>query len=262
VLARYSVSDAVATYYLYMKYVHLFIYSLCVIIPMPPNDVLRKGSGTLCEMLLMVQAYENNVIAPNKQLTQHEKFYQGHLLESETYVGGHVACLESGIFRTDIPVHFSLNSTKLQSLIDEVDTVLKFAVEVESEASLDTIVNLDEVRKDIVDKLTYLRDNPVGKQKPLIYHLDVGAMYPNIILTNRLQPYAMVEPHNCAACDYNAPDAQCQRKLKWMWRGKWYLPKHGEVAQLRQSLEMNYRQEEGSRARTFNDLPMVEQAAR
>jgi hypothetical protein len=47
-----------------------------------------------------------------------------------------------------------------------------------------------------------------------------------------------------------------------MWRGKWYLPKHGEVAQLRQSLEMNYRQEEGSRARTFNDLPMVEQAAR
>jgi len=42
VLASYSVSDAVATYYLYMKYVHLFIFSLCVIIPMPPADVLRK----------------------------------------------------------------------------------------------------------------------------------------------------------------------------------------------------------------------------
>jgi len=54
VLAQYSVSDAVATYYLYMKYVHPFIFSLCNIIPLNPDDVLRKGSGTLCETLLMV----------------------------------------------------------------------------------------------------------------------------------------------------------------------------------------------------------------
>ena len=54
-LAQYSVSDAVATYYLYMKYVHPFIFSLCNIIPLCPDDVLRKGSGTLCETLLMVR---------------------------------------------------------------------------------------------------------------------------------------------------------------------------------------------------------------
>ena len=54
-LAQYSVSDAVATYYLYMKYVHPFIFSLCNIIPMNPDEVLRKGSGTLCETLLMVR---------------------------------------------------------------------------------------------------------------------------------------------------------------------------------------------------------------
>ena len=53
-LAEYSVSDAVATYYLYMKYVHPFVFSLCTIIPLNPDDVLRKGTGTLCEMLLMV----------------------------------------------------------------------------------------------------------------------------------------------------------------------------------------------------------------
>jgi DNA polymerase epsilon subunit 1 len=56
VLAQYSVSDAVATYYLYMKYVHPFIFSLCNIIPLTPDEVLRKGSGTLCEILLMVSA--------------------------------------------------------------------------------------------------------------------------------------------------------------------------------------------------------------
>ena len=39
VLANYSVSDAVATYYLYMKYVHPFIFALCTIIPMEPDEV-------------------------------------------------------------------------------------------------------------------------------------------------------------------------------------------------------------------------------
>ncbi len=41
-MAAYSVSDAVATYYLYQTYVHMFVFSLCTIIPMGPDDVLRK----------------------------------------------------------------------------------------------------------------------------------------------------------------------------------------------------------------------------
>ena len=54
------------------------------------------GSGTLCEALLMVQAYNTNIVCPNKERQQHLQFHNGHLLESETYVGGHVECLESG----------------------------------------------------------------------------------------------------------------------------------------------------------------------
>ena len=38
-LSNYSVSDAVATYYLYMKYVHPFIFALCTILPMDPDEV-------------------------------------------------------------------------------------------------------------------------------------------------------------------------------------------------------------------------------
>jgi hypothetical protein len=38
VLANYSVSDAVATFYLYQKYVHPFIFALCTIIPMEPDE--------------------------------------------------------------------------------------------------------------------------------------------------------------------------------------------------------------------------------
>ena len=96
-LAEYSVSDAVATYYLYMKYIHPFIFSLCTIIPLNPDDVLRKGTGTLCEMLLMVQAYKGEIILPNKHKDPPESFYEGHLLDSETYVGGHVESIEAGV---------------------------------------------------------------------------------------------------------------------------------------------------------------------
>lgn len=102
-------SDAVATYYLYMKYVHPFIFALCTIIPMEPDEVLRKGSGTLCEALLMVQAFHANIVFPNKQEQIFNKLTDdGHVLDSETYVGGHVEALESGVFRSDIPCRFKM----------------------------------------------------------------------------------------------------------------------------------------------------------
>lgn len=64
-----------------------------------------------------------------------------------------------------------------------------------------------------------LRDRPKRREMPYIYHLDVGAMYPNIILTNRLQPSAIVDDATCAACDYNQSKNKCKRQMEWVWRG-------------------------------------------
>lgn len=186
-MASYSVSDAVSTYYLYRKYVHDFIFSLSMIIPLPPEDILRKGSGTLCEMLLMVEAYRNGIICPNKQLEELSKTYKGHLLDSETYIGGHVECLESGIFRQDLPIHWKFDKDILQNLINHVDEALTFAIEIEHGLNRHDIENYQEIKEELLEKLELLRDFPVREEKPMIYHLDVGAMYPNIILTNRLQ---------------------------------------------------------------------------
>ena len=72
---------------------------------------------------------------------------------------------------------------------------------------------------EIKEKLYALRDTPHRLENPMIYHLDVGAMYPNIILTNRLQPSAIVDEATCASCDFNRPGATCQRPMEWMWRG-------------------------------------------
>src|SRR5690348_17751801 len=55
------------------------------------------------------EAFKANVIYPNKQTTQYGKMYQGHLLESETYVGGYVEAIESGVFRADLPEKFKLD---------------------------------------------------------------------------------------------------------------------------------------------------------
>ncbi|KAJ2751766.1 DNA polymerase epsilon catalytic subunit, partial [Coemansia nantahalensis] len=270
-LAQYSVSDAVATYYLYMKYVHPFIFSLCNIIPLNPDDVLRKGSGTLCETLLMVEAHAANVAIPNKHADPPERLWDGHLVETETYVGGHVEALEAGVFRSDIPMRFRIAPEGAQQLLDELDRALRFSIEVEGKAQVADVENYDEVRAQIAARLADLRDRPVRSEEPLLYHLDVAAMYPNIILTNRLQPDAIVDESVCAACDFNVPGKQCDRRMPWLWRGEYFPPKRGEVAMLRRKLQGETFASQGNggnggeggnggRTRTFDQLSATDQA--
>ncbi|KAK4057447.1 DNA polymerase epsilon catalytic subunit [Microbotryomycetes sp. JL221] len=263
ILAQYSVSDAVATYYLYMKYVHPFIFSLCSIIPLNPDEVLRKGSGTLCETLLMVEAYRSEVIMPNKHVEDHSNMYDGHLLESETYVGGHVEALEAGVFRSDISTEFKIVPSAIQGLLDDLDEAIKFAIVEEGKLSMDDVENYDEVRADIVRMLEELRDNPLRSDPPLIYHLDVAAMYPNIMLSNRLQPDAVVDEAMCAACDYNRPGKQCQRKMKWAWRGEYFPAKLDEFRMVRNALEQETFPPKwpGQPPRRFVDLSPSEQTS-
>ncbi|GLU18367.1 hypothetical protein SLE2022_346730 [Rubroshorea leprosula] len=262
-MASYSVSDAVATYYLYMTYVHPFIFSLATIIPMSPDEVLRKGSGTLCEMLLMVQAYKANVICPNKHQSDPEKFYKNHLLESETYIGGHVECLESGVFRSDLPTSFKLDPSAYEQLINNLDRDLQYAIRVEGKMDLEAVSNYDEVKNEIMGKLIRLKDEPIREECPLIYHLDVAAMYPNIILTNRLQPPSIVTDEVCTACDFNRPGKTCLRTLEWVWRGEIFMAKKSDYYHLKKQIESEFVDgTDGQLPKSFLDLPKPEQQSR
>ncbi|EMD36430.1 hypothetical protein CERSUDRAFT_66053 [Gelatoporia subvermispora B] len=263
VLAQYSVSDAVATYYLYMKYVHPFIFSLCNIIPLNPDEVLRKGSGTLCETLLMVEAFRGEIIMPNRHEESHGNMYDGHLLASETYVGGHVEALEAGVFRSDIPTHFKIVPEAVQKLIDELDAALTFCIVEESNASLDSVTNYDEVKKQVQAKLEEMRDNPLRMDKPLIYHLDVAAMYPNIMLSNRLQPDSVVDESVCAVCDYNRPGKTCDRRMTWAWRGEFFPARRDEFNMIKHALNQETfpPKRPGGPQRKFVDLTEAEQTA-
>lgn len=262
-LSEYSVSDAVATYYLYFKYVHPFIFSLCTIIPLSPDEVLRKGTGTLCEMLLMVQAYEKGILLPNKHSDPIERFYEGHLLESETYVGGHVESLEAGVFRSDIANDFRIDPKACDELISELHDSIKFCIEVENGKKVSDVENYQEVYDEIKGQLEALRDQPNRRENPLIYHVDVASMYPNIMTSNRLQPDSMKTEEDCAACDFNRPGKNCDRRLEWAWRGEYFPTEMNEYSMIKRSLQND--KFPPSRPwlpqRTFDELSYTEQAS-
>ena len=87
---------------------------------------------------------------------------------------------------------------------------------------------------------------PVIETEPLIYHVDVGAMYPNIILTNRLQPTAIVSEEFCAGCAFNKPENDCKRRLDWQWKGELFNIKKSEFEYVKNTLI----EEEGLHTRT------------
>ncbi|ORM39971.1 DNA polymerase epsilon catalytic subunit A [Babesia sp. Xinjiang] len=252
-LAVYSVSDAVATYYLYMKYIHSFTFALCYIVPLPPNDVLRQGSGTLCENLLMAEAYANGVLFPNKHQQAGIRYFRDpatskhHFIYENSYIGARVETLRCGLFRDDLEERFELNSSKYQELLDDLDMTLKSWADANltkddsTDAADDSgtapdsmdvdgnelnpptwlitrfarFSNFQEVYRNMRQRLIRLRDEPVLHTFPRIYHLDVGAMYPNIILSQRLQPTAIVTEQTCKQCSYYNESDVCQKRMQW-----------------------------------------------
>jgi DNA polymerase epsilon subunit 1 len=87
---------------------------------------------------------------------------------------------------------------------------------------MDGVLNYDEVKSVIQTALEPMRDDSIRFDKPLIYHLDVAAMYPNVMLSNRLQPDSMVDDADCAVCDYNRPGKKCE------WRGEFFPARRDE----------------------------------
>ncbi|EJW05242.1 hypothetical protein EDEG_00707 [Edhazardia aedis USNM 41457] len=331
-LAVYSVSDAISTYLLYTKYVHPFIFSLCTLIPMNSEDVLSKGSGTLCEALLISEGFKKNILIPERKIGD-DFYYKGRLCEEVNYVGGHVECLRSGIFRSDFNYNFHINLQRLEWIKENIQNILRYSGDIDeteihnlekkitkdidnfkleiienensktsrnyiipqiisksesitneyynstkttekqninddiiflntvtnknnNKISFDRISNVDESGSNNFNaaspknhsNLTYIKQNSCKKMddhldstniitcKPKIYHMDVAAMYPNIIITNRLQPVSVITNENCIKCDFYQSNANCQRKMNWKMRVQFYPSKSGEILQIKRQL--------------------------
>ena len=185
----------------------------------------------------MAQAFRGSIIFPNKQREKFEKFHNGKLIDSDTYIGGTVECLQQGVYRSDFPVKFNLVPDGYQKLIDNTDEILKFAIEIESGAKVEEVENYEEVKADVIAKLEHLKTFKIHESEPLIYHVDVAAMYPNIILSNRLQPVAIVNEQICAGCVFNKDENNCKRNLEWQWKGEMFPLSKKEFEQVKNQLE-------------------------
>jgi len=84
-------------------------------------------------------------------------------------------------------------------------------------------------------------------------------MYPNTILTNRLQPPSIVTDVDFTACDFNRPGKNCLRKLEWVWRGETYMAKKKRAACHFIKIEKKTTTETRGRANTPQHKPTLTQ---
>ena len=115
------------------------------------------------------------------------------------------------------------------------------------------MTNYDEVKQEILGKLEYIKGQcPNYEMEPLIYHVDVAAMYPNIILSNRLQPVAIVNEQVCAGCIFNKDENNCKRNLQWQWKGEYFPLTRKEYEAVKNQLL--YEEEKDSNFKKENPL--------
>lgn len=71
---------------------------------------------SVADISYQVEAYRGEIIMPNRHEESYGNQFEGHLLSSETYVGGHVEALEAGVFRSDIPIDFKMEPSAVQQV--------------------------------------------------------------------------------------------------------------------------------------------------
>lgn len=101
---------------------------------------------SVCITVLMSHVLQANVVAPNKHTSASERMSNGRLLESETYIGGKVEALESGVFRADLPCKFRCKPDGYQALIDKLEGDLTYALRQDGKMEVEDVENYAEVR--------------------------------------------------------------------------------------------------------------------
>ena len=187
---------------------------------MSPDEVLRKGSGTLCESLLMVEALPWEHRVPEQAGRRRREARRAPAGESRRTSAGTSSASQTGVFRADIPTKFRLNPKGYQKLLDSLDDDLEYALE--DGGRRHDPGGLRQLRRGARRSRRSSRRCATTNQSanPLIYHLDVGAMYPNIILTNRLQPPADGHRGHLRGVRFQQPGEDCKREMEWLWRGE------------------------------------------
>ncbi|CAJ0840170.1 8436_t:CDS:10 [Entrophospora sp. SA101] len=172
-LARYSASDVVATYILFEKCIKSFIFSLSSIVPLNPDEILRQEKELLCETLLMVNAYNSNILIP-KSYTPCKSPE-----DSKKRSDKNVKFFDTGVFRSDLPVNFNLDPKTFEKIIESIDDILKFAI-------FNKVYGEVCVQTNIVQAL---KKCTTSKRLPTIYRINASHINQHIILMHETRAF-------------------------------------------------------------------------
>lgn len=152
----------------------------------------------------------------------------------EKYEGARVTCFNPGVFKDDADLDFEIQPNNLKKfetqLHETLDRFIKdFEKKKQEVKGYDTkihvqIINKEKLHKKISDQfeevLSKLEERNgifYWRGKPVIIHVDVASMYPNIIINYNLQPHGVVSDKVCKKCSYYPKEGEkkCWVNMDW-----------------------------------------------
>jgi DNA polymerase epsilon subunit 1 len=212
-VVKYSGSDAQIPYLLAKKIVNNFLFAVSSLLPITANDVLRKGAGSMVGLVLLSRWYQWNIMAPNKAVRDTIEYYDGKPIKKKSYTGGDVELGEKGVFRVDFDWEIDLDPKRIRQIRDDAGIVVDMFCDRVYEETGKKVKNREQIKDIIRSKLEKML--AFGKKyrgKVLLWHIDVKAMYPNIILTYKIQKHAIVTEEICKHCKLNTGDCWVDKK--------------------------------------------------
>lgn len=201
-MISYNISDVVSTKILSDKFVEPYMFALGKVSNLNIDDLLRKGSGGICDVSILENYHKKNIKIDSMPTRNVTHVIDDKVCKSSTYIGGYVESTTNGIHFHKHKEKMPVSTNCFEELRKNIKDILMYNLDVEN-IRLAHVTNLKQtilsLQTKLLDYEKFIMNNEGNKDEFAVYHFDVNAMYPNIILHYKLQPHA-IRYQPC--CDY------------------------------------------------------------
>lgn len=161
---------------------------------------------------------------------------QEFLVVDEKYEGARVKCISAGVFKDNAKTDFKIDVDNFKEFEGMLHEALDRLIERTERKNRPVkgykndmkikILNVKSLHEKITERFNSVFEQLQKNEEddglywngyPVIIHVDVSSMYPNIILTYNLQPYSVVTEEICRNCKYRPKDDEpnCWKDMDW-----------------------------------------------
>jgi len=177
-----------------------------------------------------------------KDFTENDVYYtplknENFKVIAEKYEGALVRCFNTGVFKWDVNYDFEIDWFSIHRTFDLYKNAVQKVIQkyvnkkiiinkekgIFSQVRVKNGKEIEELVRKAFEKLISELEEKDGlyywKGKPILIHVDVASMYPNIIINYNLQPWNIVTEEKCNTCKYRYDpekgEACCWVNMKW-----------------------------------------------